>query len=222
MARKTMFDDGFFNFLVEGARFVGTSGIPMLMDIPNDKIPNSLWPFERRNLTTNYRQYIHFYMHDKGFAPILHSPDRYLPKLQLYDGMLTPDFTLTVGQSRCLQEANTYMNRAVGFYFQRHGVPVIPSIRWSDKTSFDFCFLGVPKNRMVSISTHGCIKSMEQKLLFKEGLDAMLNELQPPIVLVHGYMPDVIFGEFLHQVCFHRYPSRIEETRGKGGTNGNI
>ena len=222
MAQKTMFDDGFFNFLVEGARFVGTSDIPMLMDIPNDKTPNSLWPFERRNLTTNYRQYIHFYMHDKGFAPILHSPDRYLPKLQLYDGMLTPDFTLTVGQSRCLQEANTYMNRAVGFYFQRHGVPVIPSIRWSDKTSFDFCFLGVPKNRMVSISTHGCIKSMEQKLLFKEGLDAMLNELQPPIVLVHGYMPDVIFRDFLHQVCFHRYPSRIEETRGKGGTNGNI
>lgn len=220
MAHKTMFDDGFSNFLVEGANFVGSAGIPMLLDTQNAQEPLSLWPFERRNLTDNFRQYIHFYLFDKTFAPILHSPWKYLQKLQLFDGMLSPDFSLATGQSRCLQEANTYMNRAVGFYFQRHGIPVIPNIRWSDKASFDFCFLGVPKNRMVAISTHGCIQNKERKAQFKEGLDAMLNTLLPPVVLVHGYMPDVIFGEYLDQVRFHRYPSRIEETHEKGGNNG--
>lgn len=221
MPRKTMFDDGFFNYLVEGANFVGTPGIPMLMDTQNTQIPHGLWPFERRNLTTNYRQYIHFYMHDRKFAPILHSPAKYLSKIQLYDGMLTPDFTLLIGQSRCLQQTNTYLNRAVGFYFQKHGVPVIPSIRWSDNSSFDFCFLGVPKEGMVAISTHGCIQTKEQKQTFKEGLEAMLDKLHPSVVLVHGYMPDFIFGEYLDQVHFQRYPSRIEETHEKRRTNGN-
>ena len=61
MAHKTMFDDGFSNFLVEGANFVGSAGIPMLLDTQNAQEPLSLWPFERRNLTDNFRQYIHFY-----------------------------------------------------------------------------------------------------------------------------------------------------------------
>ncbi|MBQ9064981.1 MAG: DUF4417 domain-containing protein [Blautia sp.] len=57
---------------------------------------------------------------------------RYIDVLKLYDGVITPDCTMMIGQSPCLQQANTYMNRAVGFYLQRQGIPVIPNIRWSD------------------------------------------------------------------------------------------
>lgn len=223
MARKTMFDDGFFSYLVEGASFVGCAGIPMLMDTNNAQEPLALWPFERRNLTTDKRRYIHFYQHDRVFSSILGHADRYIHQLQLYDGVITPDFSIAIGQSRCLQEANTYMNRAVGYYLQKHGIPVIPNIRWGDKSSYDFCFLGVPQERIVAVSTHGCIQTKLQKQQFKDGLAAMLDTLRPSLVLVHGYMPDSVFGEYQRQVPFHRYPSRFEETHHKGGdTNGFI
>lgn len=107
------------------------------------------------------------------------------------------------------------MNRAVGFYLQKNGVNIIPNVRWSDKSSFEYCFLGIPKNSVVSISTHGCIRSKKQRETFKVGLDAMLEELKPVKVLVHGHMPDEVFKDFLGKTEFYRYPSEFEATHKK-------
>ncbi|MDO5307899.1 MAG: hypothetical protein Q4G03_00160 [Planctomycetia bacterium] len=38
----------------------------------------------------------------------------------------------------------------------------------------------------------------------------MLESIQPKIALVHGDMPDDIFGEYTGQVEFHRYTSDFE------------
>lgn len=215
--RKTIFDDGFQAYLTEGATIVGNAGIPMLMDLDNIQIPRDMIPFSKARTCTDKRKYIHFYMHDREFSTVLTATDRYIDLLNLYDGAITPDCTMMIGQSPCLQQANTYMNRAVGFYLQKHGIPVIPNIRWSDERSFEYCFLGVPKGYIVCVSTHGCITSKEERQMFKSGLCAMLDEIQPRAVLVHGYMPDDIFGEYLEQVEFHRYASQFERTHIKEG-----
>ncbi len=215
--KKTIFDDGFQAYLTEGATTVGSAGIPMLMNLDNVQIPKSILPFSKSMSCRNKRQYIHFYQHDKEFSRVLTSTTKYVDLLKLYDGVITPDCTLLIGQSPCLQQANTYMNRAVGFYLQKQGIPVIPNIRWSDESSFEYCFLGVHPGTIVSISTHGCIRSKEQKTMFKTGLAAMLETLHPSAILVHGYMPDEIFEEYMGQVEFHRYPSEFERTHRKDG-----
>lgn len=69
---------------------------------------------------------------------------------------------------------------------------------------------------MVSVSTHGCIKSSEQKHMFKIGMAAMLEEIKPQAVLVHGFMPDSVFGEFRDVVPFYRYASEFERSHIKG------
>ena len=79
------------------------------------------------------------------------------------------------------------------------------------------CFLGIPKGALVSVSTHGCITSKAERKMFKTGLGAMLEEIQPKTVLVHGYMPDEIFGEYSAQIEFHRYASQFERTHKKAG-----
>lgn len=215
--RKSIFDDGFQEYLTEGATIVGEPGIPMLMDLNNVQIPRDMIPFSKASKCPNKRQYVHFYMHDREFSRVLTATDRYIDLLKLYDGVITPDCTMLIGQSPCLQQANTYMNRAVGFYLQKNGIPVIPNVRWSDERSFDYCFLGVPQGAMVSVSTHGCITSKKERQMFKTGLAAMLETIQPNIVLVHGYMPDDIFGEYNSQVEFHRYASQFERTHMKEG-----
>ena len=213
--KKTILDDGFQAKLTEGAVFVGAPGIPMLMDLDNAQVPKDLIPFNKARRCPNKRQYVHFYMHDREFSRVLTATDQYLDLLKMYDGVITPDCTMMIGQSPCLQQTNTYMNRAVGFYLQKNGIPVIPNIRWSDESSFEYCFLGVSKGSMVAISTHGCITSREERLIFKTGIDAMLEAIQPKIVIVHGYMPDSIFGQYLEQVEFHRYASQFERTHPK-------
>lgn len=215
--RKTIFDDGFQSYLTEGATFVGNPGIPMLMDLNNTQIPRDMIPFSKAKKCNDKRKYIHFYMHDVEFSRVLTATNKYINLLKLYDGAITPDCTMMIGQSRCLQQANTYMNRAVGFYLQKNGIPVIPNVRWSDESSFEYCFLGIHKGTMVSISTHGCIKSKKQRSMFKIGLEAMLENIQPKVVLVHGYMPDDIFAEYVSQIEFHRYASQFERTHQKVG-----
>lgn len=210
--KKTIFDDGFQAYLTEGASFVEPYGIPMLMDLPNVDIPKDMIPFSKINITKNKRQYVHFYQHDKEFSRVLTSTTLYIDRLKLFDGVITPDCTMAIGQSPCLLQANTYMNRAVGFYLQKHGISVIPNIRWSDERSFDYCFLGVPKGKIVSVSTHGCISTKEQREMFRIGMRAMIESLSPKVVLVHGYMPDDIFHKFVDIVELRRYPSEFERT----------
>lgn len=213
--KKTKLDDGFHSCLVEGATFVGDAGIPMLMDLKNTQIPRALTPFEKAKYETNKRSYVHFYMHDKDFADVLTSTTKYVDLLRQYDGVISPDCSMLIGQSSCLQQTNTYFNRAVGFFLQKQGIPVIPNIRWSDEESFAYCFLGVPKHTIVAVSTHGCIRSRVQKELFMTGLRAMLQELEPTDVVVHGHMPEQVFGEFASETKFHRYPSLFEQTHKK-------
>lgn len=215
--RKTVFDDGFQAYLTEGAVLVGDCGIPMLMDLKNTQIPRDVVPFSKLNTNKDKRKYVHFYLHDKEFSTVLTATTRYLDRLKLYDGVITPDCTMLIGQSPCLQQANTYMNRAVGFFLQKNGIPVIPNIRWSDESSFEYCFLGVPKGSIVSVSTHGCLKSSEQKQMFKTGMAAMLEEIEPQAVLVHGFMPDSVFGDFKDAVPLYRYASEFERTHIKEG-----
>lgn len=213
--RKCILDDGFQAYLTEGSALVGTPGIPMLVDMHNTEVPSDIVPFEKCHREKNRRKYVHFYMHDKGFANVLTSTKRYVDLFRTYDGVITPDCTMLVGQAQCLLQTNTYFNRAVGVYLQKQGIPVIPNIRWSDESSFEYCFLGVPRYTIVSVSTHGCIRSAEQKKLFRIGLQAMIDELAPTDVLVHGYMPDSVFSPFDGLTRFHRYPSQFERTHGK-------
>ena len=218
--RKILIDDGSFPYLTEGADLVGAPGIPAMLDLKNTQIPRGLIPFEKiKKKGISKRQYVHFYMHDKFFLRVLTATKRYVNLLKEFDGVISPDCTLLVNQAPCIQQTNTYFNRAVGFFLQRQGIPVIPNIRWSDDRSYDYCFLGVPKNSIVSVSTHGCIDTAEMKELFRKGLKKMLEVLEPTDVLVHGRMPNVIFDEYKGMCRFHHYRSWLEQVHSKAGDN---
>ncbi|MBR1454878.1 MAG: DUF4417 domain-containing protein [Lachnospiraceae bacterium] len=142
---KNKIDDNFHNYLVEGAGLVGDAGIPMLMQAKNAQVPNGLIPYNKAKKLVLRNRYIHFYLFDKYFNSILTATKKNINLLKYYAGVITPDFSILIGQAKCLQETNTYFSRAVGFYLQKQGIPIIPNVRWGDKSTYDFCFLGIPK-----------------------------------------------------------------------------
>lgn len=114
-----------------------------------------------------------------------------------------------------LQIVNTYYNRMIGYFMQNNGCNVVPNVRWGDRRSYTsdyipneipFAFLGVEKHSIVSIGTYGCCKSRDDKNHFRNGLEAMLQILEPEVVLVYGSMPSEIFGDVLNQTEFHHFP----------------
>lgn len=210
--KKNRFDDGFQSYLTEKANFVGKIKMPEIIAMNNIDIPKKLIPFNNIKRSKDKRGYIHFYIHDKLFEDFYNNIPKLLNLLSQFDGVITPDCSMAIGQLNYLQMTNTYFNRACGVYLQQNGIPVIPTVRWSDENSFEYCFNGLPKNSILAISTHGCIKSNKQKQMFKIGLNEMINRLSPSDIIVYGYMPAFIFDDFKNRTNFHRYPNHFEQS----------
>ena len=211
--RKTILDDGFNSELVVNAIFDGILEIPQLKKPKEIIIPTTLIPFSQIKRSKDKTETVHFYEYDKKFLNVLNSTSELLTQLKDFSAIISPDCSLYRDMPLCLQITNTYINRAIGRYLQSNGLYVIPNVRWGDERSYTtaelpekFAFLGIPKNSIVSIGTYGCIKSRENKQYFKEGLSAMLEELNPEVVLVYGGMPDNIFSDFKDQTQFVHYP----------------
>jgi len=220
--KKTIIDDGFYSELVETAQFAGIHEIPILECPENIIIPSGLIPYSQINKTKDHSEFIHFYEHDIKFRDIITSTGKYYSKIKEFAGVISPDCSLYRDMPLVLQFANTYMNRAVGYYLQHNGIYTIPNVRWGDERSFtnEYCgekvaFLGIPKNSIVSIGTYGCIKSREDRYFFKAGLAAMLEELTPQVVLVYGSMPESVFGNYSKYTTFYRFPDWISQKRKK-------
>lgn len=141
-----------------------------------------------------------------------HTED-YVEELKQYPGVISPDCSLYIDAPLCVQIASIYLNRAVGYYLSKKGIYVIPNIRWGDERTYTdellgekVAFQGVDKHSIVSIGTYGQIRTAESKRYFREGLIAMLDELEPKVVLVYGAMPDTIFHGLETITEFVQYP----------------
>ncbi len=211
---KTIIDDGFASYLVEGAKFVGKYQIPELSKHDTFIVPHDMIPFDKRNCVIDKDLAINFYMHDKMFKQILTATKKYIGELSQFKCVISPDCSLYRDMPLCIQIINTYINRAVAYFMQKRGIYVIPNIRWGDERSFEFCFDGIPKNDIVCISTYGCIQGCENKYYFKVGLRRMIQVLNPKIVLIYGSMPDSIFNEFSTLTRFVHYESYLSRIKG--------
>ena len=62
----------------------------------------------------------------------------------------------------------------------------IPTISWASEETFEFCFDGIPKGSIVSISTIGIKGSDEAYQIWKKGMDEMIKRIEPSAILVYG------------------------------------
>ena len=215
-------DDGFRADLVTEAIFDGIMEIPTILKPSEFIIPKGMVPFSCRHRSAAPGEFIVFYEHDLRFTDILTATDHYIDEFRAFTGIVSPDCSLYRDMPLCLQIANIYMNRAVGHYLQSQGLYIVPNIRWGDERTYTtsvlpekVSFLGVAKHSIVSIGTYGCIRGEKNRYHFREGLIAMLDDLEPEIVLVYGTMPDKIFHDLLTRTRFIQYPDWI--TRKKRG-----
>lgn len=209
---KNLIDDGFHPEFVENADFAGIFEIPIITAPKEIIIPNGMIPFTKRKYTDNHQEFVVFYEHDIRFRDILTATNDYIEELKLFPGIVTPDCSLYRDMPLVLQITNTYLSRQIGVKFQEENLYTVPNIRWGDERSYTtvlfpepFAFIGIPKHSIVSIGSYGCIRGKENKYHFKAGLAAMLDYLEPQVVLVYGPMPKDIFDPFASRTTFIRF-----------------
>ena len=203
--------------MILDAQFDGEWEFPI---VTNQEItlPLDIVPFEKRKKVkyeNRKNTYIHFYMEDRRFKKFLSNPKKYVKELKQYGGVISPDPSLYLDAPLAKSLEHSYKNRLCAYYLQKLGVPVIPNVRWADERSFEFCFDGLVPNGIYAISTHGCIKSNDEKTAFKKGLEMMLMKLKPRIIILHGPMPDSVFAEYKRCVKFIHFDSWIKRMHKK-------
>jgi len=197
--------DVFGAFLLKNAIF--TTGEKYDMPIVGsniDKLPTSLFSYQRignKKLELPEGTALHFYLFDycfDGEYGVWNSLIRgkefkrgfNIDKLNGFDYIIVPDFSLNVDMPIEWQIWNTYRSRVIAVALQELGYKVIINARWSDEASYDFCFTGIEEGSIVAVGTHGCSRSLEDLQLFNEGLIELLNVVKPKSIIIYGALPD--------------------------------
>lgn len=169
----------------------GAWDVPMLplvdpIDVPTFFIAYDDWiPMHRKGHLPDDAG-IHFFTDDYRFESCWNNPERALTRMPNCMAVCSPDFSLYRDWPLAIQLWNVYRNRLLGALWAKK-MTVIPTIGWSDKRSYSFCFDGVPNYSVVAISTIGTQGAdKEAKRLFIAGYEAMLSRLTPSCVMVHG------------------------------------
>ncbi|MBK1706079.1 hypothetical protein CKO40_16340 [Halochromatium glycolicum] len=116
-------------------------GIPSLLPQTFDLPPNlRLLPYRSRlDRLDPTRDRCHFYLDDYRFESTWTRLDIGARHVAGYFATLTPDFSLYPDWPLAGQIWNTYRARWLGRYWQAGGLPVIPTVNWSDTSSTSYC-----------------------------------------------------------------------------------
>lgn len=164
--------------------------------INNDNyIPKDLIGFNYAKTSKNKNTGIHFYIDDYQFERLWNAPEKYLDILREYECILTPDFSLYMDMPMPMKIWNIYRSRQIGAYYQARGIKVIPTISWAEEETFEFCFLGIPKGSIVSVSTIGVKQDEEALQIWENGMREMIKQIEPSTILVYGGKLDFDCGD---------------------------
>ena len=182
--------------------------------IKNDNfIPNKLIGFNYAKTSKEKNVGIHFYLDDYQFERLWNKPEEYVDILKQYECILSPDFSLYMDMPMPMKIWNIYRSRLIGQYYQSQGIKVIPTLSWAEEETFEFCFEGIPKGSIVSISTIGVKKNKEALKIWRAGVDELIRRIEPSTILIYGGKLDYDYGNI--EVIY--YENQVTERMIKNG-----
>jgi hypothetical protein len=162
-------------------------GIPDLKGYyDKDNLPEEFVCYDKIKGTdpTEKKYCIHFFQFDWMFEGVWNMPIKTLPRIKKINFSLTPEFSSYTEFPKALQIFQTYKNRWCGRFWETEGVKVIPTVLWNDKSTYDFCFEGVPKHSIIAIAVQGVRKDYAKN--FVNGFNYMQERLKPLLILCYG------------------------------------
>lgn len=146
------------------------------------------------DLEKNRKKGVHFFIDDYHFEGVYRNPERSLARLSQYRFLLTPDYSSYSDMNYWRQMESIAHSRWGGAFWQDQGQVVIPTISWSDRRSYDFCFDGVEKHSVVAVGMIGCKRSKRE---FMCGYNEMLYRIEPEAVICFGRPFDEMEGNII-------------------------
>lgn len=160
-----------------------------------DFVPGDLVGFNYAKTYKDKNVGIHFYVDDYQFERIWNYTEKYIDILAPYDCILTPDFSLYMDMPMPMKIWNVYRSRQIGAFFQNEGIAVIPTLQWAEPETFCFCFQGIEKGGVVSVSTVGVKRDSGAMDIWRDGMDEAIRQIEPSTILLYGGNIGYDFGD---------------------------
>ncbi len=168
----------------DAERIAGKFGIPLLKKC--DFIPQKLIGFNYVKTTKEYENGVHFFLDDYQFERIWNRPVENIERLKKFSCVLTPDFSLYTDMPMAMQIWNVYRSRLIGQIMQDEGMRVIPTISWSEESSYEFAFDGIESGSTIALSTVGIVRDKKKRELFLRGIKAAIDAINPSAIVLYG------------------------------------
>lgn len=178
---------GEFRFLKYIDETCGEYNFPVISS--NNLKPEEVISFNYLNSTKDLSKvFVHFFINDYQFQRVWTKPLQYLHKLKQCAGVIGTDFSCYYDTPKALQIYNIFRNRCLDRFFQSNGINLIPVASWGDKSSFNWCFNGLPKHSTIAISSNGCLNK-KAKENFIKGFEELLKRCEPELIICLGKFP---------------------------------
>lgn len=92
-----------------------------------------------------------------------------------------------------VQKSQILLNLACTYYYGSKEIKIIPNVRLGDNRTLS-SLEAYPKRTLIAIGTHGFTKLLENRHVFAEQVNKIVDELEPAGICVYGSASDGIFG----------------------------
>ena len=187
--------DVYLAYLIANARRTKLDEFPIIEAwMVATEPPKEIIQWDRRgDVIVPQETAISFYCQDPGFQPVLNNPKNYVDKLRQYQCVIGLDASPYDNMPIVVQKSQIFLNLACTYYYGSQGIKVIPNVRLGDNRTLS-SLDAYPKHTLIAIGTHGFTKRLDNRHIFIEQVQKIVDELEPIGICVYGPASDDIFG----------------------------
>ena len=187
--------DVYLAYLIANARRTKLDEFPIIEAwMVATEPPKEIIQWDRRgDVIVPQETAISFYCQDPGFQPALNNPKNYVDKLRQYQCVIGLDASPYDNMPIVVQKSQIFLNLACTYYYGSQGIKVIPNVRLGDNRTIS-SLEAYPKHILIAIGTHGFTKRLDNRHIFIEQVQKIVDELEPIGICVYGPASNDIFG----------------------------
>ena len=187
--------DVYLAYLIAGARRTKTDEYPIIEEwMVATEPPKEIIQWDRRwDVKCPSETGICFYCSDPGFQPILGNPRGYVEKLKPYQCIIGLDASPYDNMPIWVQKSQIGLNLSITYYYGSIGMKVIPNVRLGDNRTLS-SLEAYPKHTLIAVGTNGFTKRLDNRSIFIDQIQLVIDELEPSGICVYGPASNEIFG----------------------------
>lgn len=187
--------DVYLAYLIDGAERTETDGFAKIEEwMVATEQPKEIIQWDRRqDVLDPSNTGMCFYCCDPGFQPILGNPKRYTEKLKQYNCVIGLDASPFDNMPLWVQKSQIGLNLGITYYYGMQEIKVIPNVRLGDNRTIS-SLEAYPKHTLISIGTNGFTRALDNRYIFANQIQMIIDELEPSGICVYGPASNELFG----------------------------